>query len=230
MTDNAVKLIENIIGYKFNDTSILLKAITHSSYQVKHNEVLSNYQRMEYLGDALLDFVVSDELYRNYPTFDEGTLTKIRASVVSKKPLAEIIKNLGIDKYIRHDAKNTMLSEKMISDIFESIVASMYLDSNSIEPAKQFILANIRPLIDKELNSNLTDYKSLLYEYCSINRLCLKFVLDKTEGPAHDLVFYYSLYIDDKLYSQASGNTKRVAQQLCSEQAIKILGVKYNEI
>lgn len=226
MTDNVVNAIEAKIGYKFKNSSILLKAITHSSYHIRNNDKLINYQRMEYLGDALLDFVIADELFKNYPAFDEGNLTKIRASVVSKKPLAGIIKSLGIDKFIRYDIKNTPLSEKIISDIFESIVAAMYLDSDSIEPARNFILQQLRPLIDLELRSSFTDFKTLLYEYCSITKLDLRFELEKTEGPPHDLVFYYNLYIDNELIAKGEGNTKRDAQQKCCEQAIIKLGVK----
>lgn len=225
MNEKVIEAIEEKIGYSFNTKSILIKSLTHSSYFMKNNDRVVNYQRMEYLGDALLDFVIADELFRNYPAFDEGDLTKIRASVVSKKPLATLVKNLGIDKYILYDKKNTILSEKIISDIFESIVAAIYLDSGTLEHPRNFILKQMRPLIDIELGSNLTDYKSMLYEYCTINKKVLKFVLEKTEGPAHDLVFYYSLLIDNELISQAKGGTKREAQQICSEQAIKKLGV-----
>ena len=217
--------VEKILHYEFNDKNILNRALTHKSYNVQnHIEGGESYQRMEFLGDALLDFVIADELYKNFPEFDEGMMSKIRANVVSKSPLARIIENTGIVSYIMYDKQNTSLSAKLKSDIFESLVAGIYLDSNSIMCSKKFILTHLKPLISIEKNKDVHDYKSILYEFASKNDMKIKFELNRKEGPDHDLVFFYDLYINEKLISEASGKTKSEATQLCSKKAIEILG------
>lgn len=218
--------VEKILNYEFNDKNILNRALTHKSYNVQnHIESGESYQRMEYLGDALLDFIIADELYKNFPEFDEGMMSKIRASVVSKSPLAKIIENIGIINYILYDKQNTSLSDKLKSDIFESLVAGIYLDSNSIKCSKDFILKYLRPLIANEITKDIHDYKSILYEHCTKNNLDIEFILNRKEGPDHNLVFFYDLYIDKQLISQDSGKSKREATQKCSKKAIVKLGV-----
>lgn len=222
------KAVEKIIGYTFNDKKILQRAITHASHSNSVGEA-ENYQRMEYLGDALLDFVIADELYKKYPQFDEGTLTKLRANVVSKVPLAKIIDRTKIADYILYDKSTTTLSTKLKSDIFESIVAGIYLDSNGIKNPKAFILRYLSPLIVEELAKDISDYKSILYEFCTKNKKELKFDLVEMFGPSHDLIFEYNVIIDNKIYGNAKGKTKREAQQKCSRQALVKLG-EINEI
>lgn len=221
---DCVKAVEKIIGYTFNEKKILQRAITHSSYCNLKGVENGDYQRMEYLGDAILDFIVADELYHNYPQFDEGKLTKLRANVVSKTPLAKIIDNSKIANYILYDSNTTALSVKLKSDIFEAIVAGIYLDSNGIKATRQFILKYIKPLIASEIGNDLSDYKSELYEFCAIKKRDIKFELIDVSGPPHDLTFNYELYIDGLLYGKAIGKTKREAQQKCSRQALDKLG------
>lgn len=221
-----VREVEKIIGYEFNDKNILLRALTHVSYNVNHHiEDGGDYQRLEYLGDALLDFIVAEELYLNYPSFDEGKMTKIRANVVSKTPLAKIVMDTGLIKYMRYDEHNTSLSDKLKSDIFEAIVAGIYLDSNGIKASKRFVLNYIKPLIVKESGRDILDYKSMLYEYCTKEGMKIVFDQYKTEGLAHELTFYYKLYINDELMSDCSGASKREATQKCSKEAVMKLGV-----
>lgn len=218
--------IERIIGYEFNNMSIIINALSHIGYNIKNHIDADSYQRMEYLGDALLDFIVADELYHKYPSYDEGLLTKLKANVVSKTPLAKIVDTSGIVEHILYDRVNTSLSEKLKSDIFESLVAAIYLDSNSLKSSKSFVIKYIRPLISLEEQKDVSDYKSMLYEYCTQNNRRLEFSLTKTEGPAHDLKFFYDLLIDGELLSSCSGMSKREATQGCSREAYIKLGVK----
>ncbi len=218
--------IERIIGYEFNDISILVNALSHVGYNIQNKSNAASYQRMEYLGDALLDFIVADELYHKYPSYDEGVLTKLRSNVVSKTPLARIIDSSGIVDHILYDRANTTLSDKLKSDIFESLVASIYLDSNSLKNSKIFVIKYLRPLLAEEEKKDVSDYKSMLYEYCTQNNRKLEFVLDRTEGPAHDLKFYYNLLVDDVVISSGNGMSKREATQICSRDAYMKLGVK----
>lgn len=221
----CVREVEKIIGYEYNDKNLLKRALTHSSYAVMCHSEAESYQRMEFLGDALLDFVVADALYRSYPEFDEGRMTKIRASVVSKTPLAHIIESSKIINYVMYDRKNTTLSEKLKSDIFESIVASIYLDSNSIRASKNFIMKYMKTLIAQEVQKDVLDYKSMIYEYGSKNNKKVECVEVKREGPAHDLTFFMELKIDGEVIATADGKSIREASQKCSKQAVIKLGV-----
>lgn len=223
------KAVERIIGYVFNDKSILQRAITHAGYSNLKGLEAENYQRMEYLGDALLDFVVADELFKKYPQFDEGILTKLRANVVSKTPLAKIIDNTQISNYILYDKNTTALSTKLKSDIFEAIVAAIYLDSNGLKAPRMFILKYLKALIAEELEKDVSDYKTILYEFASKNKREVKFDLVEMSGPPHDLVFEYNVFVDGEMLGNAKGKTKREAQQKCSRQALEKLG-EINEI
>lgn len=218
--------VETIIGYSFDNKDTINKALTHSGFNVDCHSVKNNYQRMEFLGDALLDFVIADELYRRFPEYDEGMLTKLRANLVSKTPLAEIIDKTGIADCIYCDKNTTKISDKMKSDIFEALVAGIYLDSKDIIAPKNFILKFLGEKIDKEVKTDMVDYKSMLYEYANFNRMKLDFREDRREGLPHNLTFYMSLLIDGEFISSGHGKTKREAEQMCCKSAFEKLGVK----
>lgn len=220
-----VKAVEKIIGYTFNDKSILQRALTHSSYNKMLGKEDGGYERMEFLGDSILDFVVADELFRNYPQFDEGLLTKFRANIVSSAPLAEIIVNSKIYDYLLYD-KTCSLKQKKISDFFEAIVAAIYLDSNGLKATRQFILKYLKPYITAEIKNDNYDYKSMLYEYCSVKRWNIKFEQLEVTGPPHDLTFTMQLSINDEVVSQAVGKKKQDAEKICSKLAL----IKFGEI
>lgn len=216
---------EQILGYVFKDKGLLKRALTHSGY--RQGEA-NNYQRLEYLGDALLDFAVAERLFNKFPNYDEGKLTKLRAAVVSKEPLSKIAEQIGLVDCIYYDPATTGLSDKLKSDVFESAIAAIYLDSGDINTAKDFIYRTLGKLIDSGSYA-VTDYKSLMYEYASANKKSVEFVLDQTQGPAHSLIFNYTLKLDGVEIASASGHTKRAAQQECSEIAYKKLGLKESE-
>lgn len=222
----SVKAIERIIGYTFNDKKLLKKAITHISYSKLKGDAEDNYQRMEYLGDSILDFVVADELYKNYPQFDEGRLTKTRANIVSREPLANIIDSSNISKYILYDKDSTALSKKIKSDFFESIIAAIYIDSNGLKATRQFILKYLKPYINQEISSDNFDYKSMLFEFCRAKKWQARFEVKNVEGPPHDLTFTMQLYINDEVVSEGVGKKKQEAEKICSKIALQ----KYMEL
>jgi len=219
-----VKAIEKIIGYTFNDIQFLQRAITHVSYNKMMGKGGDSYQRMEYLGDAILDFVVADELYRNYPQFDEGRLSKFRANIVSREPLAKIVDNSKISSYVLYDKGATILSKKIKSDFFESIVAAIYLDSNGLKSAKKFILKYLKPYITAEIKNDNYDYKSMLFEYCNLKKWKIKFEEKSVVGPPHDFTFTMELLINDEVICEASGKKKLDAEKLCSKMALQKFG------
>lgn len=220
----SVKAVERIIGYTFNDKKILRRAITHKSYCVLNGLDDSEcYQRLEFLGDSILDFVVADELFRNYPQFDEGAMTKFRANVVSREPLADIIDRTKISDYILFDKNAVSLSKKIKSDFFESIVAAIYLDSNGMKSTRQFILKYLKQYINAELQKDNNDYKSMLYELASSKKWDIRFEQLETSGPPHDLTFTMQLVINDEVICCASGKKKQDAEKLASRIAMEKL-------
>ncbi|MDE6967593.1 MAG: ribonuclease III [Clostridia bacterium] len=221
---NCVKAVEKIIGYTFNDKKILQKAITHISYSNLKGTPDENYQRMEYLGDSILDFVVADELYRNYPQFDEGMLTKFRANIVSREPLAKIVDNSKISSYLLYDKNTTTLSKKIKSDFFESIVAAIYIDSNGLKATRQFILKYLKSNIMSEASCDNYDYKSMLYEYCSGRKWQISFVEKDKFGPPHDLTYTMQLIVNGETITDAQGKKKQDAEKLCCKFALEKFG------
>lgn len=228
MNENETE-VESIIGYKFNNRELLKRALTHSSsinHSTDNNVGVGDYQRLEFLGDALLDFVVAEELFKRYPNNDEGDLSKMRAALVSKQPLSKVISAAGITRNIYYDHNNQAgLSDKMKSDIFESLLAAIYLDSKDINIAADFILKFLGKALETISNNENVDYKSRLLEYCSSQKLVSRFECDDISGPPHALVFYYSLYINDEFISKANGKTKKLAEQKCAKHACIVYGI-----
>ena len=154
---NELKGLEKAIGYDFKDESLLLTAVTHPTYANEHRT--ESYQRLEYLGDAILDFVVAEDLFARFPGADEGVLTTKRIAAVSATPLMKKARELGFEKYIKV-AQHVNL-DSVLGDVFEAVVAAMYLDGG-MEPAKSFILTSLEEFLD--VKAGATDYKSRLNE------------------------------------------------------------------
>ena len=205
--------LEKLLGYEFNNKNLLKTAVTHSSYSHIHGG--KNYQRLEFLGDSIVDFLVAEELGRRFADADEGRLTKMRVAVVSAPPLAKIVEEKGFDKFLYIGAVN--VGEKIRSDVFESISAAIYLDGG-IDSARQFVVNSLEPLIAKADENCKNDYKTALYEkFCGKNIIFKE--VAKT-GKEHCPVFEVELYIDGQLVATGRGETKKSAQQACAKIAL----------
>lgn len=215
--NNIIDAVEKIIGYIFIDKNLLIRALTHPSYSYE-NKTLS-YQNMEFLGDSILDFIVAEHLISLFPNYDEGELTKYRADVVAKDPLADVIDNAGLDEYILL-GNGTIASRKTRSDIFESITAAIYLDSNLIS-AKNFVIRFLGEMMKGNRIDN--DYKSRLFEIAGRFDFRVDFVLLNTSGPQHHPQFSYEVQIDGTVMGYGEDFTKREAQQEAARMAIKKL-------
>lgn len=219
MNNDREKKVQAIIRYKFKDEKLLTRALTHNSYLLRiSGSGMGDYQRLEFLGDALLEFIVTDEIYHEHPNYDEGMLTKLRADIVSKTPLAKAIEDAGIIEYAYCEG---VMSSKMKSDLFESLTAAIYLDSKSLKPVKKFVMKMLGHIIHNKRFSDVVDYKSKLYEYCAARKMQVEFKCVDMSGSAHELSFNYELYLDKQLIAAATGKTKRAAQQKCAEIAFK---------
>ncbi len=226
--ENDLTTIQKKIGYKFKDVSLLERAFTHGSYSKNAQE---NYQSIEFLGDSILDFIVAKRLMQINPNAHEGTLTKLRAQIVSREPLAKEVEHLDLVKYLivgKGENKDYIISqEKIKSDIFESIIGAIYLDSGKIECAEKFILSKLANLFNgnsKHLDG--VDFKSRLNEYSSKNDVTVEYFLISQEGEPHCPTFTCEVKIDGKTLGKGVAKTKKDAEQMCAGEALKKLGAK----
>ena len=206
--------IENLIGYTFVDKELLQRALTHPSYSHIHG--VESYQKLEFLGDSIVDFVIADELIKVYPNFDEGKLTKMRGAIVSASPLASVVKAKGYDNYLKMGFGE--LSDNIRSDLFEAICGAIYLDGG-IERAREFIVKNLQELISTANDNCKKDFKSALYEKYAGS--VIQFKDNGKKGEEHHPIFTIELYIDGKLVASADGENKKSAQQKCAQKALE---------
>ncbi|MGN1227873.1 MAG: ribonuclease III [Christensenellales bacterium] len=205
--------VEDIIGYKFNDKEILLRAFTHSSFSKENNE------RLEFLGDSVLQVIISNYLF-NESAFDEGVLSKYRAKIVCEENLYNAILKLGLQKHlILGDSYKSEPSKAMCADLCESIIGAIYLDSENLQDAKKFIFANI------DLNLSLIeDFKSTLQEIVQSKGINVNEIKYDTISLCNDdgqQIFKTTLYICGEIYGTGEGRTKKEAEKNTAKGAIK---------
>lgn len=218
--------LEEIIGYTFKQEGLLRQALTHSSFaNEKHMKKLSDNERLEFLGDAVLEVVSSEFLYANYPKLPEGDLTKLRASIVCEPTLALCTREIQLGKflYLGKGENQTGGRERksILSDAMEAVIGAVYLDGG-FEPARAFIHRFI--LTDIENKKLFYDSKTILQEVVQGNyEESLHYELLAEEGPDHDKRFCVAAKIGDRKIGEGSGHTKKAAEQEAAYQALLLL-------
>ena len=201
---------------QIDDMELLNAALTHSSYSNEHGG--ENYERLEFLGDAVLQLVTSEYFYKNY-NVKEGELSKIRASFVCESALARYSKDIGIDKFIKvGNGQIKNVNDTIIADCFESVLGAIYLDKG-FEIAKNYVLKVLAPYIDEHYVF-LGDYKSKLQEMVQTDKKSLEYRLISETGPSHDKTFVYEVVIDNIVYGRGSGKSKKEAEQEAAREAL----------
>lgn len=223
MKDEVILEIENIIGYTFKNKALLVRAITHGSAS---KEATENYQSLEFLGDSILDFVVAKRLMKINPDAHEGALTRLRASIVSKEPLAEEVKKLSLEKYLIVGKGENLAyissQSKIMSDIFESIIGAIYLDSNSIDAVEKFVFDKLKDLFNgKCKHVGADDFKSRLNEFASRNDVSVSYEELERSGPAHNPTFMVEVKVNTFVAGVGKGKTKREAEQNAAKEALE---------
>ncbi len=215
--------LENTIGYTFKDKNLLLQALTHSSYanEQKINK-RGDYERLEFLGDAVLELVSSHYLYTNYPEKKEGEMTKLRASMVCEPALSYCAREIGLEKYLilgkGEEATGGRHRESIIADVMEAIIGAIYLDSG-IDAAKAHIAKYI--LSNPEEKQIFYDSKSVLQEMVQKDGNGeLRYEICGEKGPERDKIFESAVYVGDKKLGEGTGRTKKAAEQKAAYQAI----------
>lgn len=223
MKENDVQTIEKKLGYVFKNKALLVRALTHGS---ANRTATKNYQSLEFLGDSILDFVVAKRLMEINPDAHEGALTKLRSAIVSKEPLAEEVARLDLAKYLIVGKGENLASissqPKIMSDIFEALVAAIYLDSKSIDVAERFILSKLADLFNGNSKHVLiADYKTELNEFSSRNDVSVNYVLLEQSGPPHDPTFVVEVKVNGFSSGRGEGKSKREAEQIAAKHALE---------
>ncbi len=210
--------IEKIIGYKFNNEKLLERALTHTSYAHEHG--VDSYERLEYVGDALADFIVGEYLYQNFDV-DAGLLSKYRAKLVSTETFANIIKSNRIDNYIRVGKSVKVVSDSIKADVFESILASVYFDGgiNEARSIVERMLLVDKKHVAKHVADHI-DYKTTLQEtlQAMTPQRSFRFEILEEVGKNNQKIFTVALYVDDKKVAEATGKSHKECEQNCAKQ------------
>lgn len=210
------------IGYTFKNQHLLEQALTHSSYaNEKHMKKHSDNERLEFLGDAVLEIVSSEFLFINYPQKPEGELTKLRASIVCEPTLALCTKPLDLGKYLRlgrgEDHTGGRKRKSILSDALEAVIGAIYLDGGFTN-AKEFVLRFI--MTDIENKQLFYDSKTILQEVVQAHGLEVEYELTGEEGPEHDKKFHVIAKAGDLFVVKGTGHTKKAAQQQAAYNAL----------
>lgn len=202
-------VVQKKIGYVFEDWRLLFEAFTHSSYANEYKT--ASYERLEFLGDSILNFVISKYLFEHYSNENEGVLTKMRSNLVSKRTLSAAIDNLQLIQWLRTSGgENDILqSTTKKEDLFEAIVGAIMVDSGSIDACKKFIMQALEQFIDEDYFMRDTDYKSALNEYCHQKGIMSYYNISKSS----DNIFTAELVLDGVAVAQGQGKSKKKAEQ-----------------
>lgn len=219
--------LQKIIGYTFKDEKLLRLALTHSSYVNEHRLTHADCnERIEFLGDAVLELASSDFLYNHYQDLDEGKLTKIRASLVCEMALAEIARDISLGDYIvlgkGEDASGGRLRDSILSDALESLIGAIYIDGGFTN-AKEFIVTYV--LKDIETRRLFFDSKTILQELAQSRSLGdVSYVLVSEDGPDHAKTFVSEVIVAGQSMGSGSGHSKKLSEQKAAYEAILKLG------
>ena len=222
---NLVEL-EQKIKYEFKNKEILKKALTHTSYAYERG-VESN-EKLEFLGDSILEFISSEYLYIKFPKLKEGEMTKVRATVVCEKSLYKIAKKHDFGKFL-YLGKSELVSggndrPAILADSVEAVIAAMYMDGG-LEPAKRFIIENLAEEIETaSKNVGLKDYKTVLQEKLQIHGdVKIEYIILSEKGPDHDKTFEAQVSCNNKKLATGIGKTKKQAEMKAAEKALEVI-------
>ena len=223
--------LEKKLDYKFKNKNLLQEALIHPSFQKKSlKDKTANNQRLEFLGDSVLDLIVTEHLYRKLASFSEGKLTKIRSVMVSKDILAKWANHLSLGKYIilgkGEDLTGGRKKLSILADCFEALLGAIYLDSG-LQKAKKIISSFIIEEIELSMKGkHEEDYKTFLQEFSQKKMKCLpEYYLIKEKGPDHKKIFCIEVRLKKIIYGAGTGENKKDAEQDAARDALKKLKV-----
>lgn len=211
--------LENKLDYHFKDKELLTEALTHPS-----NGSQLNYERLEFLGDAVLELLISDLLYSNFPKFPEGKLTKLRSNIVCSKSLAEIALTLNLGSYLYlgkgEELTGGRTKPSILENAAEALIGAVYLDGG-FEAAKQLVDQLFKKTVSQKINEPASDYKTRFQETVHKTlKLPINYTVKDKNGPPHNTIFIVQLSVGNKIICSASGRSKKEAEQNAAKQAL----------
>lgn len=218
--------IQNNIGYRFKDTGLLRQALTHSSYSNEQRDRrVPDYERLEFLGDAVLEMVSSARIYDTFPDDGEGEMTRLRASLVCESALSSRARSIGLADHILlgrgEESTGGRRRDSIISDVMEALIGAIYLDGGT-EEAASFINRVVLTNLEKHEVEN--DAKSTLQEMLQAKGLATpRYEITGEQGPEHDKTFMTAVYLGDTKLGEGSGKTKKSAQQQAARSAVEAI-------
>lgn len=221
--------LQKLIGVEFTNQELLRSAFYHRSYLNEARHIKESNERLEFLGDAVLSFLSSEYLYKEYPDFPEGTLTNIRSGLVKTKSLAEVAQTLHLGEllFLSHGEEESggRKNASLLADCFEALLGALYLDLG-IEKAREFLKSFLFPK-SKEIveNKSYIDFKSLLQEIVQQDtRISPTYRVAKSEGPDHAKTFWIEVLVGDKIMGSGIGRSKQEGEQTAAENALEKMG------
>ncbi len=228
MQVNNNRDLERIIGYRFKDRKLLGRALNHSSYVKEHGQnSLNDNERLEFLGDAFLDAIIGEALYRKLEKAEEGKLTKARASIVCEKSLAEAARTISLGNYMRfsigEEKSGGRDRDSILADAMEAMIGAIYLDGG-YEEVRDFVLRMFDQVLRDAERGKLSnqDYKSELQEQLQAQGILdIRYVTEREDGPDHDKTFSVRLDVCGKATGTGIGKSKKVAEQNAAKDALE---------
>ena len=222
---NDLKGLQKVLSYTFRDEGILLQALTHKSYANEKKGLLKDNERLEFLGDAVLDLSISHLIMENFPDLSEGEMSKLRASVVNEGFLAAISEGIGLHKYLLlgrgEELSGGRDKPSILADSFEAVIAAIYLDGG-FDAAFKAVSRHFSKLLSK--TDLYADYKTRLQELTQERLKCMPvYAMKSMSGPDHERIFEVELHIEGKLYGTGKGKTKKEAEQEAAKEALERL-------
>lgn len=222
LKSTQLKELQKRLHYNFKDEEILIQAITHKSYANERKGLLKDNERLEFLGDAVLDLSISHIIMEKFPDLSEGEMSKLRASVVNEGTLAILAKEIGLHEYLLlghgEERSGGRSKPSILADSFEAVIAAIYLDGG-FEEAFRIVTGQFSKLLSK--TDLYRDYKTRLQEFTQERLKCMPaYNLKSTSGPDHARVFEVELLIEGRLYGTGKGKTKKEAEQEAAKEAL----------
>lgn len=225
-----MKALQKNLGYTFKNESLLLNALTHSSYANEARGGVTSNERLEFLGDSILSVIVSDYIYKQFGNLPEGELTKLRASLVCEKSLCGFSRELELGSFLRlgkgEEKGGGRERDSILADAFEAVLASIYLDSD-LETARGFVMRFILKELKHTDDEVFKDYKTALQEIIQRNpEEYVTYILTGESGPDHDKLFEVEVHLNSNIIGKGKGKSKKQAEQMAAKQALSLMGAE----
>ena len=222
MRRSSLNKLEGRIGYRFRDQYLLECALTHTSFANEQKiRKYKDYERLEFLGDAVLEMVSSAFLYNKFPNKREGELTKTRAALVCEQSLSDCARKLGLPEYLRlgkgEEAGGGRDKNSILCDVVEAVIGAIYQDSGELEPARSFIMSNILTDVN---DLSFYDAKSAFQERIQMTGGQISYRVLEESGPEHRKEYRVGVYIDNRLVGTGTGRSKKAAEQKAATAAL----------